>query len=219
MALNAVDGMLAREHGMKSRLGAMLNELGDVVSDTALYLPLALVPGIRPATVVAPVVLAGLAEMAGVVGVQIGASRRYDGPVGKSDRALAFGALCLALGLGAPAGRWLDVLLAWCWPGSPSPSSTAPAGARGGPLVNAALAFLRGRLDPAVAWALAGIFAMLVVATVVLWVLGRLKPQADWSELRARVRTWWMMAGVFALALVLSRRSRWSSSPSSASWP
>jgi len=42
MALNAVDGMLAREHGQKSKLGALLNELGDVVSDTALYLPLAL---------------------------------------------------------------------------------------------------------------------------------------------------------------------------------
>src|SRR3954470_15131265 len=37
MALNAIDGMLAREHGMKSKLGAVLNELGDVVSDTALY--------------------------------------------------------------------------------------------------------------------------------------------------------------------------------------
>ena len=37
MALNAIDGMLAREFGQKSRLGAYLNELGDVVSDAALY--------------------------------------------------------------------------------------------------------------------------------------------------------------------------------------
>ena len=29
MALNAIDGMLAREHGQKSRMGAVLNELGD----------------------------------------------------------------------------------------------------------------------------------------------------------------------------------------------
>lgn len=42
MALNAVDGMLAREHGMKSPLGAILNELCDVFSDIALYLPFAL---------------------------------------------------------------------------------------------------------------------------------------------------------------------------------
>src|ERR1700722_9921951 len=42
MALNAIDGMLAREHNMKSNLGAVLNELGDVISDAALYLPFAL---------------------------------------------------------------------------------------------------------------------------------------------------------------------------------
>jgi len=36
MALNAIDGMLAREHHMQSKLGAILNELGDVVSDTVL---------------------------------------------------------------------------------------------------------------------------------------------------------------------------------------
>lgn len=111
MALNAIDGMLAREHGQASRPGAVLNELGDVVSDAALYLPLALVPGVSPFLLVPAVVLAGLTEMTGVVAVQIGAARRYDGPMGKSDRALVFGALCLALGLGAPAGRWLDVLL------------------------------------------------------------------------------------------------------------
>jgi len=39
MALNAIDGMLAREHGQKSALGALLNELTDVLSDAALYLP------------------------------------------------------------------------------------------------------------------------------------------------------------------------------------
>ena len=111
MALNAVDGMLAREHDMKSPLGAVLNELGDVVSDTTLYLPLALVPGCRPVIVVAIVVIAIMAEMTGVVAVQIGASRRYDGPIGKSDRAFAFGALCLLLGCGVPAGWWLDVVL------------------------------------------------------------------------------------------------------------
>lgn len=72
--------------------------------------------------------------------------------------------------------------------------------------MNDALAFLRGRLDPAVAWALGGIFTLLVVATLAVWLLGRWKPQADFTELRARVRTWWVMAGVFAVALVLSRK-------------
>lgn len=38
----------------------------------------------------------------GVIGTQIGASRRYDGPMGKSDRALVFGALGLLLRLNLP---------------------------------------------------------------------------------------------------------------------
>ena len=112
MALNAIDGMLAREHGQKSRLGAVLNELGDVVADAPLYRPLAAVPGVSTPLVVAIVLLAVIAEMAGVVGVQIGASRRYDGPMGKSDRAFAFGLLALLLGLGVAPGRWTTAFLA-----------------------------------------------------------------------------------------------------------
>ena len=111
MALNAIDGMLAREHSMESKLGSILNELGDVISDAALYLPFALVPGISPALIVTAVVLALLTEMAGVVAVQIGATRRYDGPMGKSDRAAAFGALALLLGLGVEAGLWTQIAL------------------------------------------------------------------------------------------------------------
>ncbi len=111
MALNAIDGMLAREHGMKSRLGAVLNEVGDVVSDASLYLPLALVPGIPAPLIILLTILAIISEMTGVVGVQIGASRRYDGPLGKSDRAFAFGLLALLLALGVPRGRWLTAYL------------------------------------------------------------------------------------------------------------
>ncbi len=112
MALNAIDGMLAREHDMKSRLGAVLNELGDVVADAMLYLPLAAVPGV-PGWLVAGLVMAGiLVEMTGVVGIQICASRRYDGPVGKSDRAFIFGLLAFLLGIGIGAGVWVDILLA-----------------------------------------------------------------------------------------------------------
>jgi len=111
MALNAIDGMMARELGQASRLGALLNELGDVVSDSALYLPLARVPGFDPAWVVGVVLLAVISEMTGVLATTIGAGRRYDGPMGKSDRAFVFGALGLILGLGAPAGPWLAWVL------------------------------------------------------------------------------------------------------------
>src|SRR5210317_1771711 len=87
MGLNAIDGMLAKENGLQSRLGALLNELGDVVSDIVLYLPFALIPGVNPVLVVLVVITGILVEMTGVITVQIGASRRYDGPLGKSDRA------------------------------------------------------------------------------------------------------------------------------------
>ncbi len=116
MALNAVDGMLAREHNQKSRLGAVLNELCDVLSDAALYLPLALVAGFGgkygAVLIVVIVLLATVSEMTGVLMQTLGASRRYDGPMGKSDRAFIFGALGLALGLGAPSGMWLTGVLA-----------------------------------------------------------------------------------------------------------
>ncbi len=109
MALNAIDGMLAREHAMQSTLGGLLNELGDVISDIALYLPFALIAGVSPVLVAATVLLAMLSEMTGVVAVQIGASRRYDGPMGKSDRAFAFGLLAVLLGLGLDPGAWANV--------------------------------------------------------------------------------------------------------------
>lgn len=111
MGLNAIDGMLAREFGMQSRLGAVLNELGDVISDSMLYLPFTMVPGVPPAAVILIVVLAIISEMAGVVSVQIGGERRYDGPMGKSDRAFVFGLIGFMLGLKVTTGAWLTVLL------------------------------------------------------------------------------------------------------------
>jgi CDP-diacylglycerol--glycerol-3-phosphate 3-phosphatidyltransferase len=111
MALNAIDGMLAREHAMKSSLGAILNELGDVLSDTALYLPLAMVPRVNAVLIVIIAILAIVSEMTGIIAVQIGAQRRYDGPMGKSDRAFVFGLLSLLLGIGINLDYWIDGLL------------------------------------------------------------------------------------------------------------
>jgi CDP-diacylglycerol---glycerol-3-phosphate 3-phosphatidyltransferase len=112
MALNAIDGMLAREHGMKTRLGALLNEIGDVVSDAALYLPLGLVPGLAAPLVVIAVAAAIVGEMTGVLGQTIGGTRRYDGPMGKSDRAAAFGLLAFLIGASLVPGLWSTLFLA-----------------------------------------------------------------------------------------------------------
>lgn len=110
MAFNAVDGMLAREFGQQSKLGAFLNELTDVVSDAALYLPFALVAPLQPLWVGIVIVLAGLSEFAGALGPTVGASRRYDGPMGKSDRAFVFGVLGLWAAL-APVPGWMAVAM------------------------------------------------------------------------------------------------------------
>lgn len=98
MALNAVDGMLAREFGQKSHLGAYLNELSDVVADAALAAPFMLVMPFSPVMVMFVILLAAISEYAGAMGPLVGASRRYDGPLGKSDRAFVFGALGLWVG-------------------------------------------------------------------------------------------------------------------------
>jgi CDP-diacylglycerol--glycerol-3-phosphate 3-phosphatidyltransferase len=111
MAFNAIDGMLAREFGQKSKLGAYLNELTDVVSDSCLYLPFALIAPFSPLWVGVVIVLAVVSELAGVLGLMVGASRRYDGPMGKSDRAFVFGALGLWIGLTAALPAWVAYVM------------------------------------------------------------------------------------------------------------
>ena len=112
MALNAIDGMMAREHGMKSPEGAVLNELGDVISDSALYLPFVLVAGVNAPLVVLVVIAAIVGEMAGALGPLLGGKRRHNGPLGKSDRAFAFGLLGFLIGVGIAPGMWTTVILA-----------------------------------------------------------------------------------------------------------
>jgi len=109
MALNALDGMMAREMAMATPLGGFLNETGDVVSDACLYLPFAVVSPPSAAAVVAFVLLAALTELCGVTAQALGGSRRYDGPMGKSDRAFWVGALSLATVLRPEVGRY------WPW--------------------------------------------------------------------------------------------------------
>jgi CDP-diacylglycerol--glycerol-3-phosphate 3-phosphatidyltransferase len=116
MALNAIDGMMAREYNMASGVGMILNELGDVVSDAAVYLPLAVIPNVPALPVVLLVVLAITSEMTGVVAIQVGGTRRYDGPMGKSDRAFVVGVVSILLGFGIISYPWLRVIL-WAMTG------------------------------------------------------------------------------------------------------
>jgi len=112
MALNAIDGMLAREFGQQSRLGAYLNELTDVIADSALFLPFALIPGVNLLLILLVTLGAIFSEYAGVLGPMVGASRRYDGPMGKSDRALVFGVIGAGVAVGWFAPLWINIILA-----------------------------------------------------------------------------------------------------------
>ena len=119
MALNAMDGMLAREFGQKSALGGYLNEITDVIADAALYLPFAFVAPFGALSVGVFIYLAALTEFCGVLGAVHGNGRRYDGPLGKSDRAFVIGCLAFIYALfGNPSDAaaliiWLlNILLA-----------------------------------------------------------------------------------------------------------
>ncbi|MCW8928767.1 MAG: CDP-alcohol phosphatidyltransferase family protein [Gammaproteobacteria bacterium] len=111
MGLNAVDGMLAREFNQQSHLGALLNEIGDVISDAALYLPFAFIAPFTAAGIAVIIFLSTLTEFIGVLSLTIGNSRRYDGPMGKSDRALIFGTLGLWIGIMGSFPNWLFWLM------------------------------------------------------------------------------------------------------------
>ena len=81
MALNAVDGMLAREFGQQSALGGYLNEITDVAADAALYLPFAFIAPFGGLQIGLLIFLAAMSEFCGVLGQVHGNGRRHDGPV------------------------------------------------------------------------------------------------------------------------------------------
>ncbi len=95
MAMNALDGMMARQYNMQSKMGEILNELGDVISDLAIFLPFVIIPNTNPIFIIGFAILSIINEFAGVLGKTINNDRRYDGPMGKSDRALLVGLFCI----------------------------------------------------------------------------------------------------------------------------
>lgn len=99
MAFNAIDGMLAREFNQQSKLGAFYNELCDVIADTALFLSVVSLGVISTPLLLLFSFLAILSEYSGVMAPLIGAERRYDGPMGKSDRAFWFSLMVIVIWL------------------------------------------------------------------------------------------------------------------------
>jgi CDP-diacylglycerol--glycerol-3-phosphate 3-phosphatidyltransferase len=95
MALNALDGMMARTYHMQSKMGEILNELGDVISDFLMFFPLLKLFSINIFIVIAFLFMSIINEYAGILGKAVSGLRRYEGPMGKSDRAFVIGILSL----------------------------------------------------------------------------------------------------------------------------
>lgn len=103
-ALNALDGLVARQGGWARPWGEVLNESSDRLADVALFTGVALAPGGWPALGAVVLVTMLLVSYVGTVARAAGGQRQYGGPMGKADRMLALG---LAAGL------------AVAWPGAP----------------------------------------------------------------------------------------------------
>lgn len=111
MALNALDGMMATQYNLQSKKGEMLNEIGDVISDLCIYIPLIQLPNINPIFVLLFVAITVLNEFAGVLAKVLSGVRRYDGPMGKSDRAFTVGITLILLFYFPGLSSYLDIIL------------------------------------------------------------------------------------------------------------
>ena len=97
MALNALDGMMAKQFNLQSKKGEILNELGDIISDVAIFFPFIYFESLKTEYVIIFIVLSIINEFCGILSKSMYAVRRYDGPMGKSDRALLIGLICITL--------------------------------------------------------------------------------------------------------------------------
>jgi CDP-diacylglycerol--glycerol-3-phosphate 3-phosphatidyltransferase len=97
MACATIDGTLAIEFGQKSRLGGILNEAGDIISDVALFLPLLSVAPFSAPAIALLIVLTLASELAGISGSMLGSTRRLEGPLGKADRSIVLAVLAIAI--------------------------------------------------------------------------------------------------------------------------
>lgn len=115
MAFNAIDGMMAREHHQASRTGAILNEIGDIVSDSlliaSLYPHLNHYASDTTSHLSRINIFSTLTELIAITASQVTMQRANHGPLGKSDRALELGLIGTLKALGIPLGPIAKPLL------------------------------------------------------------------------------------------------------------
>ena len=102
MILNALDGMVAVKTKTQSRLGMVLNEAGDIISDTVLFLSfLAFLPSLK-VFVLLLTLGSVLIEVLSLIILSKKGIRPFSGPFGKSDRAVFMGILALCIYFTSP---------------------------------------------------------------------------------------------------------------------
>jgi phosphatidate cytidylyltransferase len=60
-------------------------------------------------------------------------------------------------------------------------------------------------VDPSVAWTLAALGIVLMLAEAAVWSLRRRRPERDWTELGRRIGSWWIIVGAGVIALLAGR--------------
>jgi CDP-diacylglycerol--glycerol-3-phosphate 3-phosphatidyltransferase len=100
-ALNALDGLVAKETGLARPWGEVLNELCDRVADVALLGGVALASPTNHLLGAVTIVAMLLNSYLAVLSKAAGGRRQYAGPMGKADRMIVLG-VAAALGLVLP---------------------------------------------------------------------------------------------------------------------
>jgi phosphatidylglycerophosphate synthase len=113
LAINLVDGALARATDRSHPRGELLNEVSDRLADIALLGPVAFLPGAQRETVLLGLTGAVLASFVGVASRAAGGARLYSGILSKPGRMALLAVFAIAaLALGPPAwGPFGPVLL------------------------------------------------------------------------------------------------------------
>ena len=85
-ALNALDGLVARDTGLARPWGEVLNEFCDRLADVALFTGVSFAPGSNARLGAVTIVLMLLSSYLGTAAKAAGGKRQYIGVMGKADR-------------------------------------------------------------------------------------------------------------------------------------
>lgn len=113
MAMNALDGMLAREYGTGTVSGELFNEALDILGDTICYGSLFFIPNPPHLSLTLFLLLSWMAEYVGVMGKGFpGGVRRHETYLGgKPDRAVWMGGMSILLFFLPQFGKYIHFYL------------------------------------------------------------------------------------------------------------